>query len=523
MSTELQSPGKRSPNSNHAPVADDGAANDTVRMDSKAHASDHSPTIVSSPPSAPRRRSFALSSIFWLMQIAAAAAAGYWVAEQNSSAQHKIDLTIAPPKQTLDVVPVTTQAVAMRDVERGIDAVGNLHGYDELTLKTKVSGRVAKVYHDFADKVAPGELIMEIDPTDAQLAVEQARRSLASELAKWGFEDVPEEKTDLKSLPTVVASRLKAELTKSQLQRLTTLQSRGSVIAEEIDQARTNSLVAESEYANQLLMARSGAATARLKKAELDTAMQQLAECKIYVPVTSTLRPDAHYTITQRMVTSGDWLAAGADLVRLVVDETLKLRLTVPEKHAGRVKVGQKVEVTAMSQSAPAVGVVARIGPAVDSATRTFQVEAEIPNADSALKTGGFAKARIVVSDDTSAQTVPISALVSFAGVHKIFLAERDQVKEVQVTLGYQTDQWVEITSPRLPASALVVTSGQSKLADGSTVRIRTAEEIAAEQGQSEQGQSDQSQVISEKQSEAAIVPAVATEAANDSREGGAQ
>ncbi len=58
---------------------------------------------------------------------------------------------------------MTTQQVTLREVERGIDTVGNLHGYDELALKTKISGRVAKVYHDFADKVAPGELLMEID------------------------------------------------------------------------------------------------------------------------------------------------------------------------------------------------------------------------------------------------------------------------------------------------------------------------------------------------------------------------
>ncbi len=101
------------------------------------------------------------------------------------------------------------------------------------------------------------------------------------------------------------------------------------------------------------------------------------------------------------MVTPGAWLAAGAELYQLVIDETLKLRLTVPEKHATKVKVGQRVEVSTMAEHMAAVGVVTRISPAVDPSTRTFQVEAEVPNPEGTLKTGGFAKARIVYSDAT--------------------------------------------------------------------------------------------------------------------------
>ncbi len=83
-------------------------------------------------------------------------------------------------------------------------------------------------------------------------------------------------------------------------------------------------------------------------------------------------------------------------------------------------------------------------------------------------------------------------------------MAENDQAKEVQVTLGYQTDEWVEITSPQLPEGAKVVTSGQSKLAEGSAIRIRTAEEVAREQGLD-----GNSKVVSQKHAEtsASVAP----------------
>ncbi|MCC6510063.1 MAG: efflux RND transporter periplasmic adaptor subunit [Pirellulaceae bacterium] len=491
MPLELESPGPR-PSRSDQPVGQ--PVDQPVDQPVMQSATQSAPKL---PP-----RTYALRSLFWLMQIVASLAAGYWWASSHGSSAHRLELTVPPIAAATDAVPVTIDRVTQRGIERGIDAVGTLHGYDELTLKTKISGRVAKVHHDFADRVTPGELLLEIDPTDAALAVEQSQRSLNSELAKWGFPDVPEPNADLKQLPTVVSARLRSELTKSQLARLTTLQARGSVVAEEIEQARTNALVAESDYANQLLLARAGAANAQLKKAELDIAQQHLAETKIVVPISSSGQAALHYTITDRLVTQGAFLAAGSDLFRLVVDETLKLRLTIPEKHARSVRVGQLVEVTTLAQATPVMGVVTRIGPAIDPATRTFQLEAEVPNQDGALKTGGFAKARVIIASASSpaqsatstesgattannpqlAQTVPVAALVTFAGVQKIFLVDEAagvpaRVKEVQVTIGQQSSQWIEIVEPTLPADARVVTSGQSKLADGSSVRVRSPEQ----------------------------------------------
>lgn len=421
-------------------------------------------------------KAFLLRWALWLLQIGVALGAGYWIATVVATPDARIALGVHEAKVLPDsTVTVTTAPVTARKVERSISAVGNLHGYDEVTLKNKISGRVLKIHHDFADRVQPGELLMKIDPTDAQLAVEQSKRSLNSELARWGFQDVPGADADLTQLPTVVSARLRSEWSRSQLSRLTALSGRGSVSAEEIEEARTNAMVAESDYANQLQLARAGVATAQLKKADLDIAEQQLVETQIYVPLREDADklPDVHYTITDRFVTEGAWLPAGAELFRLVIDDTLKLRLTIPEKHASGVLVGQRVEVSTLSSTEPVLGSVTRIGPAVDPTNRTFQVEAEIPNPNGVLKTGGFAKANVVTNSADTTQTVPLMALVSFAGVHKLFVVDGDIVKEVHVKLGEQTSEWVEILEPRLSESVHVVTSGQSKLSDGATIALR--------------------------------------------------
>ena len=89
------------------------------------------------------------------------------------------------------------------------------------------------------------------------------------------------------------------------------------------------------------------------------------------------------------------------------------------------------------------------------------------------MKPGSFAKAAILTRVDPEATTVPLSAVIQFAGITKIFLDENGRAKEVPVILGTQTTDWVEITRPQLPPGAQVITSGQSVIADGTEVNVR--------------------------------------------------
>jgi multidrug efflux pump subunit AcrA (membrane-fusion protein) len=68
--------------------------------------------------------------------------------------------------------------------------------------------------------------------------------------------------------------------------------------------------------------------------------------------------------------------------------------------------------------------------------------------------------------------TVPPEAVVSFAGVTKLFVVEADLVKAVEVEVGAREKDWVEVRGAVKP-EARVVTSGQTQLVDGSPIRIR--------------------------------------------------
>ncbi len=405
-------------------------------------------------------------------------AGGGYVWWSNSRAAHaaREPLPSEPvAKRDASIVTVTIAPVKTREVQRTVEAVGTLYGFEEVTISAKVEGRVKKLNHDVSDRVKPGELLIEIDPTDYELSVNQSEKSLQVETAKMGVLDPPASGIDVTQLPAVKQAAIKMENAKARLERA---QAAGAAVTkEDLMDRQTEVRVTEAEYQNQILQVKAIWATVLMKKEALAMSRQQLKDTQIFAatPLSSIplVSDSISYVITHRPVAEGTFVRVGTELCRLAIDQTLKLRLPVPERYGNDVKLGQRTMLYTASHSQPFEGKVTRINPAIEPATRTFEVEVQVPNSQRKLHPGGFAKAYIETSKDPNAQVVPISALVTFAGITKIYIVEDGKAKAITVTLGVQTADWVEILTPQLPVNAQVITSGQSALADGSPVAIR--------------------------------------------------
>jgi membrane fusion protein (multidrug efflux system) len=354
-------------------------------------------------------------------------------------------------------VMVTVEPVARRSVQRTVEAVGTLHGYEEVTISTKIEGTVKTIHHDVADRVAPGEILLEIDPTNYELAVGQAEKSLQVELAKLGLSEPPGGAFDVSSVPPVMQAAAKLENAKVKLERTHNLRMKNVNTAEELADRLVDQRVAQAEHDNQVLIAKSGVATIRVKQEDLAVAKQELSDTKIRVPKPTQPLPDNEtrsggltYAITKRSVSEGTLVRSGTEVFQLVLDRTLKLKAAIPERHGGVIELGQKAEIHTAAYPKPFIGRVTRINPAVDPDTRTFEVEVQVANPT------------------------------------KIFLVENGLAREVQVTQGTQSTDWVEVQKPALPESAQVITSGHSALADGAAVKIRTEEGPASSKPQPE-------------------------------------
>jgi len=407
----------------------------------------------------------------------------------------------AHDEKPIAAVPVTVAPAVRRPVERRVAVVGTLEGIEEVTLTPKVEGRVQAILHNIDASLAPDTPVLVLDDVDHKFAEAEAQRALESDLAKVGLtvERLPargkDEDAVVTALPMVVRARNLEENASRRVQRLLSVGT--AVSPEELDLARTDLRVAQSNSQQQLIDARSAIASAREKLAKLHSAQQRLRDTTLRVPVpsperlaeiaqarrVSSVTPDqVRYVLAQRLVAEGQLVRANSSgVLRLVLDSPLKLVVAVPERYHAEVRVGQPVWLEVDAYPGQRFqGDVLRKNPTIDRANRTFQVEVNIPNDDRRLRCGMFAKASIQTHTNAEALLVPEDALVSFAGVNKVFVVRGDKVVDVPVKPGERHETtadgrrvgWLEVVGAIQPGEQVVV-SGQTKLADGTPVRIR--------------------------------------------------
>ncbi|MFM7846251.1 MAG: efflux RND transporter periplasmic adaptor subunit, partial [Planctomycetota bacterium] len=341
---------------------------------------------------------------------------------------------------------------------------------------------------EVGDRVKPGALLLELDPTDYELAVDEAERGLETELARLGLEEVPTDGIDVESQPSVVRATLLLDNARRRFDRQKALLSSAVSTREAYEQIETELKVAEATLRQTRLEIQSTLAAVRHRQAILAQARQRLAETKLSAPTTQmpqsakdqdkSSSDGTAYVIARRMTSVGEMVRAfpSTPVFELVVDSVLKLKATVPERLSSQLRAGQPVEVRveAYPQEVFAATIL-RLNPTVDPQSRTFEVEALVPNQDYRLRHGGFAKADVITDKQAQGTVVPLSAITSFAGINKVFVLRDGAAQEVLTRLGMRGEGWVEVIpeSGTLEDGDLVATSGQSRLANGTPVEIR--------------------------------------------------
>ena len=411
-----------------------------------------------------------------------------------------------------EAIAVTVTATVPRTVERRVRTVGTLHGFEEIEISPQVDGNVRRVARDVGDLVSPGDLLLEIDAADFQLAVQENARALELELARLGLNKVPDASFSPETLPSVERARLVERNAEDTFDRYKALTARGVMTKDDYEKAELNLQTARLDTKQRLLEAEQTLASVRHRQAVLETAGKRLRDTRILapaitvrtppvlepaagsaaraVPAATDADPALAYTVAERFVSEGEIVRAAppTKLFRLVVDSVLKLKAAVPERYASQVRPGQEVDLAVESLPGRTIGGrVARVNPTVDTANRTFEVEVWVPNPERLLKSGSFATASILLGADAGAVTVPEEAIVRYAGVTKLFTVVDDKAVVVPVELGSRLDisgpagavhRWVEV-SGSLAVGVPVVTSGHSQLSDGASVRVRDVPRIA--------------------------------------------
>ena len=175
--------------------------------------------------------------------------------------------------------------------------------------------------------------------------------------------------------------------------------------------------------------------------------------------------------VTARNFDDGD-MASGAILTVMQI-QPVKVLVNVSESDFTKVKQGMPVDVNVeVYGDEKFKGKVSLIHPTIDASTRTFVTEINIPNTDSRIRPGMFARVKIDFGN-VNRVVVPDRAVIkrSGSGDRFVYVYKDGKVSFNQVQLGRHIDNTYELISG-VESGSMVVTAGHTQLKDGAAVKI---------------------------------------------------
>ncbi|MET2827525.1 efflux RND transporter periplasmic adaptor subunit [Mesorhizobium shangrilense] len=183
-----------------------------------------------------------------------------------------------------------------------------------------------------------------------------------------------------------------------------------------------------------------------------------------------------------RLVTLGQYLAAGTSVVTLQSLDPIQLDFTMPQQALSQLKVGQAVTATVDTYGTQAFdGKITAISPLVDSQSRSLTIRASFPNPDDKLLPGMFGNVSIAVGTPQNYITLPQTAVTINPYGNVVFVVTdkgngpdgkpQRVANQTFVTTGETRGDQIAVLKG-LSEGQTVVTSGQLKLNNGTPVIV---------------------------------------------------
>jgi membrane fusion protein (multidrug efflux system) len=326
-----------------------------------------------------------------------------------------------------DVAVVEVGKVEAMTLEDDALAVGSLRARQGVVLRPEVSGRIARLAFNDGQRVRQGQLLVQLDDTLQRAQLQQAEAQ--------------------------------ASIARTNLQRNRALVAQNFVSQSAVDQSAAALEVAEAQVA---------------------LAQAQLARMRIVAPFDGV--------VGIRSVDLGDYVKDGADLVNIEDRSQMWVDFRLPERFIARVRTGQAVEVSLDAVAGQRFGgSIEALDSLIDANGRSLLVRARLDNPEGVLKSGLFARTRIVFARRENALVVPEEALVPQGGkqyIVKVVDSAGGKVSQrVEARIGLRLPGKVEVLEG-LAVGELVVTAGQSRLMRGDGVPLKVVDLASAAEPQ---------------------------------------
>ena len=349
------------------------------------------------------------------------------------------------PPMTVELASVTRA-----DMSQQIMVVGNLIGLATVETTPKVNGRLASVSVRLGDRVSRGQRLAKIEDSELLEQIKQAEASFAVAAAT-----IRQREADL-------------GLARTSLERSRNLYDRQLLPKQTFYDAEARYQAAQAQV--DLAVAQHQQSQARIDELKID-----LSNTVITSPVNGF--------IGKRTLDQGAWVTPNSVFLSVVDISSVRIVANVVEKDLRRIPVGlpARVEVDAFPGE-KFTGRVANIAPVLDPATRTAQVEVEIPNSDFRLKPGMYARVNFTIERRDKTLVVPVNAIVDYQGKKGVFQPHKDERGDVvtfkPVEVGLADPVNAEVASG-LSEGERIIGTGAAALRDGDRIVLAGSQDGA--------------------------------------------
>jgi membrane fusion protein (multidrug efflux system) len=353
-----------------------------------------------------------------------------------------------PDQRQARVMTVGTVSPVKEDLDIRLSFTADVTPNQVVNLFSRVDGYIARLHVDKGDFVKRNQLLIEIDHTDYQHAVDQAKANLAAAHAK-----VAQQQAALRHA-TLTLDRMKA-LIKDQF-------------------------VSQQDLDNAQVTYDGAVAVLESLHAQVTQMEVALAQAETNLTYSYIRAPFAGYVAERNLDTGAYVTGATAStstmsrgMLSLHDIDTVRVLIEVVEKDIPLITIGQKAELRAEAYPDQVFeGRVTRIVQALNRATRTMTVEIDLSNKDRRLKGGMFARVEVLVGTHRDAVQIPIDAVSRLEETQYVFVVRDGKAQRVNVEIGARKENRVEIIKG-LSGDEAVIVSGKDLVHDGTPVQTQ--------------------------------------------------
>lgn len=364
-----------------------------------------------------------------------------------------------------DPIAVKMAVAEARKIERSISVTGSLQPDESVVVSSEVGGRVSLVRTDFGQAVRKGDIVAEIDKTEYQIQLDRARASLAQALARIGL-DPGQEEIRPESTPALRQANAQMDDARFKYENAAKLVKTGDVSQERFNELEKAYLARKAavEAARDDLLTQL--ASVQALRAEVRLAQKRFNDATVRAPFDGS--------VTQRMISPGQYIKENTPILSVVKTWPLRLRVDIPESAVSSVKPGDSL--TFSTEAVPNAqfhAIVRELNPSLEARSRSLTIEARLAENNPKLKSGMFVQVKLVTNRDASVVAVPKEALYTVAGLTKLFVIRNDRAIERRVPPGADLGGWIEVPSDLVSPGDKIAVSDVPSLTDGVKVRSK--------------------------------------------------